>query len=107
MSKGIGNPSVHLFPALIISLAILPLFYHLCMYMIVCHKHKSSGATVDGTFCEYTVSYVDWLTLIPEKLPSPDAAGFMCAVGTQTRIIFKVNQRNHVGGYCLCVTSSM
>lgn len=39
-----------------------------------------SGATVDGTFCEYAVAFTDYVTPIPDSLDSAEAAAIMCAV---------------------------
>ena len=43
-------------------------------------NNEKTGSTVDGTFCEYAVSFVDYVTPIPDNLASADAAALMCAV---------------------------
>lgn len=52
-----------------------------------CAEAKLSGFTVDGTFSQYVVSYVDHVSPIPEKLPSQDAASVLCAGVTVYRAI--------------------
>ena len=47
---------------------------------IVCYNLQSSGGKIDGTFCEYSVSYVNHVIPIPDALDSPTAATIMCAV---------------------------
>jgi len=47
--------------------------------MVDCPSAKLSGYTVDGTFSEYTVSYVHHVTPIPESLDSAGAASLLCA----------------------------
>ncbi|KAF9024199.1 GroES-like protein [Hymenopellis radicata] len=44
-----------------------------------CSSPKLHGYTVDGTFTEYAVSYVDYVTLIPEGIESAAAAPILCA----------------------------
>ncbi|KAG1760758.1 chaperonin 10-like protein [Suillus occidentalis] len=44
-----------------------------------CPKAKLSGFTVDGTFAQYTVSYVHHVTPIPQNLDSNAAASILCA----------------------------
>ncbi|KAL5532475.1 ADH1_2 [Sanghuangporus sanghuang] len=45
----------------------------------LCYNLQSSGAVIDGTFCEYAVSYVNHVTPIPDSLDSPTASAIMCA----------------------------
>ncbi|KAF5361384.1 hypothetical protein D9758_006197 [Tetrapyrgos nigripes] len=52
-----------------------------------CDQAKLSGFTVDGTFQEYVVSYVNHVTLIPEGIPSDEAASVLCAGVTVYRAI--------------------
>jgi len=52
-----------------------------------CVKAKLSGYTVDGTFSEYVVSYVNHVTPIPEGLESAAAASILCAGVTTYRAI--------------------
>ncbi|KAH9054533.1 GroES-like protein [Lactarius vividus] len=52
-----------------------------------CSKCKLSGYTVDGTFSEYVVSYVNHVTPIPESLNSQEAASFLCAGVTVYRAL--------------------
>ncbi|KAJ8519255.1 hypothetical protein ONZ45_g3787 [Pleurotus djamor] len=40
---------------------------------------KASGYTIDGSFAEYAVSYVDYVTPIPVNLDSPQAVTLLCA----------------------------
>lgn len=42
-------------------------------------RAHSSGYRVHGTFCEYLVSYVSYVTPIPEGLDGAQAAPFLCA----------------------------
>ncbi|OJA11847.1 hypothetical protein AZE42_04070 [Rhizopogon vesiculosus] len=44
-----------------------------------CPKAKISGFTVDGTFAQYTVSFVHHVTPIPTNLESNAAASILCA----------------------------
>ncbi|KAH8105663.1 mannitol-1-phosphate dehydrogenase [Phellopilus nigrolimitatus] len=44
-----------------------------------CLEFKSTGKEYDGTFCEYAVVYIDYVTPIPEVLESSAAAAIMCA----------------------------
>ncbi|KAL5512791.1 hypothetical protein ACEPAG_3057 [Sanghuangporus baumii] len=44
-----------------------------------CTQFKRSGATVDGTFCEFTVASVDFVVPIPDALTDAEAAPIMCA----------------------------
>lgn len=44
-----------------------------------CSKAKLSGFTTDGTFAQYTVSYVHHVTPIPKNLDSNAAASILCA----------------------------
>ncbi|KAI5119075.1 hypothetical protein M0805_005493 [Coniferiporia weirii] len=44
-----------------------------------CPSMKKGGFNFDGTFAEYTLSYVDHVTPIPDALDSADAASIMCA----------------------------
>lgn len=44
-----------------------------------CPKAKLSGFTIDGTFAQYTVSYVHHVTPIPQNLDSNAAASILCA----------------------------
>ncbi|KAF9649264.1 mannitol-1-phosphate dehydrogenase [Thelephora ganbajun] len=52
-----------------------------------CVKAKNSGFSVDGTFSEYVVSWVNHVTPIPEGFPSADAASILCAGVTVYRAI--------------------
>ncbi|SJL11406.1 related to ADH1-alcohol dehydrogenase I [Armillaria ostoyae] len=52
-----------------------------------CAHAKLSGYTVDGTFAEYVVSYVNHVTPIPEGFPSDAAASILCAGVTVYRAI--------------------
>ncbi|THV02641.1 GroES-like protein [Dendrothele bispora CBS 962.96] len=52
-----------------------------------CSEAKLSGFTVDGTFQEYVVSYVNHVTPIPEGIPSDEAASILCAGVTVYRAI--------------------
>ncbi|KAG7448418.1 uncharacterized protein BT62DRAFT_985772 [Guyanagaster necrorhizus] len=52
-----------------------------------CSQAKLSGYTVDGTFAEYVVSYVNHVTPIPEGFPSDAAASILCAGVTVYRAI--------------------
>ncbi|EJC98054.1 mannitol-1-phosphate dehydrogenase [Fomitiporia mediterranea MF3/22] len=44
-----------------------------------CPEFLGHGNDVDGTFCEYAVAYVDFVTPIPNEVDSSDAAAIMCA----------------------------
>ncbi|KAG1776333.1 chaperonin 10-like protein [Suillus placidus] len=44
-----------------------------------CPKAKLSGFTTDGTFAQYTVSYVHHVTPIPQNIDSNAAASILCA----------------------------
>lgn len=44
-----------------------------------CRQAKCSGLTVDGTFSQYAVSWVQHVTPIPEPLDSQAAASILCA----------------------------
>ncbi|KAL5512792.1 hypothetical protein ACEPAG_3058 [Sanghuangporus baumii] len=44
-----------------------------------CTQFQSSGAMVDGTFCEFTVASVDFVVPIPDALTDAEAAPIMCA----------------------------
>lgn len=52
-----------------------------------CPKAKLSGYTVDGTFQQYVVSFVNHVTPIPDGLPSDEAASVLCAGVTVYRAI--------------------
>ncbi|KAE9398605.1 NAD(P)-binding protein [Gymnopus androsaceus JB14] len=52
-----------------------------------CSQALCSGFTVDGTFQEYVVSYVNHVTPIPDGLPSDAAASILCAGVTVYRAI--------------------
>ncbi|KAG1862037.1 chaperonin 10-like protein [Suillus subalutaceus] len=52
-----------------------------------CPKAKLSGFTVDGTFAQYTVSYVHHVTPIPQNLDSNAAASVLCAGVTVYRAL--------------------
>ncbi|KIK66051.1 hypothetical protein GYMLUDRAFT_158703 [Collybiopsis luxurians FD-317 M1] len=58
-----------------------------------CAQAQCSGFTVDGTFQEYVVSYVNHVTPIPEGFPSDEAASILCAGVTVYRAI-KYSQTN-------------
>ncbi|PAV17267.1 mannitol-1-phosphate dehydrogenase MPDH1 [Pyrrhoderma noxium] len=44
-----------------------------------CSKFESHGNSLDGTFCEYAVGYVDAVTPIPDEISDAEAAAIMCA----------------------------
>ncbi|KLO13054.1 GroES-like protein [Schizopora paradoxa] len=44
-----------------------------------CPFMKKGGHNTDGTFCEYVLSYVNHVTLIPDGLSSEAASAIMCA----------------------------
>ncbi|KAH7910219.1 chaperonin 10-like protein [Hygrophoropsis aurantiaca] len=44
-----------------------------------CAKQKVHGYTVDGTFAEYVVAWVDYVTPIPDALDSRAATAMLCA----------------------------
>ncbi|KIK24440.1 hypothetical protein PISMIDRAFT_67976, partial [Pisolithus microcarpus 441] len=44
-----------------------------------CPQARNSGLTVDGTFAQYVVSWVQHVTPIPESLDSQAAASVLCA----------------------------
>ncbi|KAH8101648.1 mannitol-1-phosphate dehydrogenase [Phellopilus nigrolimitatus] len=44
-----------------------------------CLEFKAHGNDYDGTFCEYAVAYIAYVTPIPEALESSAAAAIMCA----------------------------
>ncbi|KAF8155717.1 mannitol-1-phosphate dehydrogenase [Crassisporium funariophilum] len=48
-------------------------------YEQTCENAKLSGYTVDGTFQQYLVSYVNSVTPIPDNLDSNSAASILCA----------------------------
>ncbi|KAI0311100.1 GroES-like protein [Amylostereum chailletii] len=52
-----------------------------------CKEAKLSGFSVDGTFSQYVVSYVQHVTPIPENLDSDAAASILCAGVTTYRAI--------------------
>ncbi|KAJ7642131.1 chaperonin 10-like protein [Roridomyces roridus] len=52
-----------------------------------CPEAKLSGFTVDGTFAQYVVSYVNHVTPIPEGFDSNAAASILCAGVTTYRAI--------------------
>jgi propanol-preferring alcohol dehydrogenase len=52
-----------------------------------CYSVKLSGYTVDGTFSQYLVSYVNCVTKIPEGIDSADAASVLCAGVTVYRAL--------------------
>ncbi|KAJ4485344.1 mannitol-1-phosphate dehydrogenase MPDH1 [Lentinula aciculospora] len=58
-----------------------------------CPQSLCSGYTIDGTFQEYVVSYVNYVTPIPEGFPSDAAASILCAGVTVYRAI-KNSQTN-------------
>ncbi|EMD35531.1 hypothetical protein CERSUDRAFT_85490 [Gelatoporia subvermispora B] len=62
-----------------------------------CEKGKYSGFTVDGTFSQYVVSYVNHVTPIPSSLPSDEAASILCAGVTVYRAIKYSN--THIGDW--------
>lgn len=51
------------------------------------------GYTIDGTFAEYVVSYVDHVTPIPENLDSAAATAFLCAGLTVYKGLKQANVR--------------
>jgi propanol-preferring alcohol dehydrogenase len=53
----------------------------------LCPNAKNSGFSVDGTFSEYVVSWVNHVSPIPAALPSSDAASILCAGVTVYRAI--------------------
>ncbi|KAH7923400.1 GroES-like protein [Leucogyrophana mollusca] len=44
-----------------------------------CKRQKVHGYTVDGTFAEYVVAWVDYVTPIPDTLDSAAATAILCA----------------------------
>ncbi|MCL6362614.1 zinc-dependent alcohol dehydrogenase, partial [Pectobacterium polaris] len=52
-----------------------------------CYNVKLSGYTVDGTFSQYLVSYVNCVTPIPDGIPSDDSASILCAGLTVSRAL--------------------
>lgn len=52
-----------------------------------CKEAKLSGFTVDGTFQEYVVSFVNHVTPIPDNIPSDEAASVLCAVSKLTDLL--------------------
>jgi len=52
-----------------------------------CPDAKLSGFTVDGTFAQYVVSYLQHVTPIPDGIDSFDAASILCAGVTVYRAI--------------------
>jgi len=53
----------------------------------LCAKAKNSGFSVDGTFSEYVVSWVNHVSPIPKNLNSADAASILCAGVTTYRAV--------------------
>ncbi|TDL22863.1 mannitol-1-phosphate dehydrogenase [Rickenella mellea] len=64
-----------------------------------CSKAKLSGYTVDGTFSQYVVSYVNHVTPIPKSLGSTDAASILCAGVTVYGAIKRSN--THIGDWII------
>ncbi|THH03682.1 hypothetical protein EW145_g6090 [Phellinidium pouzarii] len=62
-----------------------------------CAEYKTTGYDFDGTFCEYTVAYVDMVTSIPDELESGDAAVIMCAGVTVYSALLQSN--THIGDW--------
>ncbi|KAI5116701.1 hypothetical protein M0805_004774 [Coniferiporia weirii] len=62
-----------------------------------CSNMKTSGSQLDGTFCEYAVSYVNHVTPIPESLDGPTAAAIMCAGVTVYSALMQCNA--HIGDW--------
>ncbi|TFK22447.1 mannitol-1-phosphate dehydrogenase [Coprinopsis marcescibilis] len=52
-----------------------------------CYNVKLSGYTVDGTFCQYLVSWVNCVTPIPDGIESEEAASVLCAGVTVYRAL--------------------
>lgn len=52
-----------------------------------CYNVKLSGYTVDGTFSQYVVSYVNSVTPIPDNIESAAAASILCAGVTVYRAL--------------------
>jgi len=52
-----------------------------------CPEAKLSGYTVDGTFAEYVVSFVQHVSKIPDEIDSDEAASILCAGVTTYREI--------------------
>ncbi|KZT25766.1 GroES-like protein [Neolentinus lepideus HHB14362 ss-1] len=62
-----------------------------------CLNCKLSGYTVDGTFQQYVVSFVNHVSLIPEGIADADAASVLCAGVTVYRAI--KYSRTHAGDW--------
>jgi len=56
-----------------------------------------SGYTTDGTFCQYTKSWLSNVTPVPKNLDSLEAASLMCAGVTVYRAI--LNSNTHIGDW--------
>ncbi|KAJ7654907.1 chaperonin 10-like protein [Mycena rosella] len=65
-----------------------------------CAEAKLSGFTVDGTFSQYVVSYVNHVTLIPAGFDSNAAASILCAGVTTYRAI---KYSNTSAGDCIVI----
>lgn len=62
-----------------------------------CEKALLSGYTTDGTFCQYTKSWLTNVTPVPDSLGSLEAASLMCAGVTVYRAI--LNSNTHIGDW--------
>nr|VWO94502.1 Alcohol dehydrogenase 1 [Ganoderma boninense] len=62
-----------------------------------CLNGRYSGFTVDGTFSQYVVSWVNHVTPIPDELSSAEAASILCAGVTVYRAI--KNSRTKIGDW--------
>ncbi|KDQ59946.1 hypothetical protein JAAARDRAFT_56868 [Jaapia argillacea MUCL 33604] len=56
-----------------------------------CPNQKTHGYTMDGTFQEYCVSYVDHVTPIPKEIESADAVCILCAGLTVYKALKQTN----------------
>ncbi|KII89538.1 hypothetical protein PLICRDRAFT_610249 [Plicaturopsis crispa FD-325 SS-3] len=56
-----------------------------------CPTHKTHGYSIDGVFAEYVVSYLDYVTPIPENLDSLSATAVLCAGMTVYKALKQTN----------------
>ncbi|KZS89781.1 GroES-like protein [Sistotremastrum niveocremeum HHB9708] len=59
----------------------------------LCQNIKQSGYAIDGTFSQYTVSYTNYVTPIPDGISSQDACTIMCAGLTVYSALKKSNTK--------------
>ncbi|KIJ37010.1 hypothetical protein M422DRAFT_232219 [Sphaerobolus stellatus SS14] len=62
-----------------------------------CEKNLLSGYTTDGTFCQYTKSWLSNVTPVPDNISSLEAASLMCAGVTVYRAL--LNSNAHIGDW--------